>query len=269
MLYTHIYNLFFLSFLWIDNYVTLSGEVSLFLLNFTSVCSRLWTDQLQIFRTALGDLLQHHFLLSLVQHLRCFITLVRLFSSSLFSPLSLSFILLIFSGVKLLVLGSMQGMHNIHGSFNIPNMQGTLTSRNSSINNVPSGGVQQPSGTLSSGRFASNNLPVALSQVLVCFYCVIQHVLYSVNKGYRNVISVRYLLTSRMCSVNQTCGQTNMFCIKCIKEVPGTAFEEHLCAFENFSQLMCLTKWNILAFSFCWLSHKLLCKKIHIWGHFI
>lgn len=159
-----------------------------------------------------------------------------------FFPLSLSFILLIFSGVKLLVLGSMQGMHNIHGSFNIPNMQGTLTSRNSSINNVPSGGVQQPSGTLSSGRFASNNLPVALSQVLVCFYCVIQHVLYSVNKGYRNVISVRYLLTSRMCSVNQTCGQTNMFCIKCIKEVPGTAFEEHLCAFENFSQLMCLTK---------------------------
>lgn len=61
--------------------------------------------------------------------------------------------------------GSMQGMHNIHGSFNIPNMQGTLTSRNSSINNVPSGGVQQPSGTLSSGRFASNNLPVALSQM--------------------------------------------------------------------------------------------------------
>ena len=47
------------------------------------------------------------------------------------------------------------------------------------MNNVPSGGVQQPTGSLSSGRFASNNLPVALSQVpilskhviyFLCFY---------------------------------------------------------------------------------------------------
>ncbi|XP_030967686.1 probable NOT transcription complex subunit VIP2 isoform X3 [Quercus lobata] len=61
--------------------------------------------------------------------------------------------------------GAIQGLHNIHGSFNVPNMPGTLTSRNSAINNVPSGGVQQPTGSLSSGRFASNNLPVALSQL--------------------------------------------------------------------------------------------------------
>ncbi|KAI9195828.1 hypothetical protein LWI28_018488 [Acer negundo] len=61
--------------------------------------------------------------------------------------------------------GTIQGLHNIHGSFNVPNMPGTLTSRNSTINNVPSGGVQQPTGSLSSGRFASNNLPVALSQL--------------------------------------------------------------------------------------------------------
>ncbi|CAN6556821.1 unnamed protein product [Malus baccata var. baccata] len=61
--------------------------------------------------------------------------------------------------------GSMQGLHNIHGSFNVPNMPGTLTSRNSTINNVPSGGVQQPAGSLSGGRFTSNNLPVALSQL--------------------------------------------------------------------------------------------------------
>ncbi|XP_061354062.1 probable NOT transcription complex subunit VIP2 isoform X2 [Gastrolobium bilobum] len=61
--------------------------------------------------------------------------------------------------------GGIQGLHNIHGSFNVPNMPGTLTSRNSSINSVPSGGVQQPTGSLSSGRFASNNLPVALSQL--------------------------------------------------------------------------------------------------------
>ncbi|KAJ7947728.1 CCR4-NOT transcription complex subunit 2 [Quillaja saponaria] len=61
--------------------------------------------------------------------------------------------------------GSIQGLHNIHGNFNVPNMPGTLTSRNSTLNSVPSGGVQQPTGSLSSGRFASNNIPVALSQL--------------------------------------------------------------------------------------------------------
>ncbi|XP_061348964.1 probable NOT transcription complex subunit VIP2 isoform X2 [Gastrolobium bilobum] len=61
--------------------------------------------------------------------------------------------------------GAIQGLHNIHGSFNVPNMPSTLTSRNSTINNVPTGGVQQPTASLSSGRFASNNLPVALSQL--------------------------------------------------------------------------------------------------------
>ncbi|EOY34184.1 NOT2 / NOT3 / NOT5 family isoform 4 [Theobroma cacao] len=61
--------------------------------------------------------------------------------------------------------GTIQGLHNIHGSFNVPNMPGTLTSRNSTLNNVPSGGVQQPTGSLSGGRFTSNNLPVALSQL--------------------------------------------------------------------------------------------------------
>ncbi|XP_062012773.1 probable NOT transcription complex subunit VIP2 isoform X2 [Rosa rugosa] len=61
--------------------------------------------------------------------------------------------------------GSIQGLHNLHGSFNVPNMPGTLTSRNSTLTNVPSGGVQQPTGSLSGGRFSSNNLPVALSQL--------------------------------------------------------------------------------------------------------
>ncbi|XP_022752797.1 probable NOT transcription complex subunit VIP2 isoform X4 [Durio zibethinus] len=61
--------------------------------------------------------------------------------------------------------GTIQGLHNIHGSFNVPNMPGTLTSRNTTLSNVPSAGVQQPSGSLSGGRFASNNLPVALSQL--------------------------------------------------------------------------------------------------------
>ncbi|GKV08202.1 hypothetical protein SLEP1_g19868 [Rubroshorea leprosula] len=61
--------------------------------------------------------------------------------------------------------GTIQGLHNIHGSFNVANIPGTLSSRNSTMNNVPSGGVQQPTGSLSTGRFASNNLPVALSQL--------------------------------------------------------------------------------------------------------
>ena len=69
--------------------------------------------------------------------------------------------------------GTIQGLHNIHGGFNVHNMPGTLTSRNSTLSNVPTGGVQQPTGSLSGGRFASNNLPVALSQVVVIFtpYC--------------------------------------------------------------------------------------------------
>ncbi|CAN8253320.1 unnamed protein product [Cochlearia groenlandica] len=62
--------------------------------------------------------------------------------------------------------GNLQGLHNIHGSYNVGNMQGTLSSRNSSMNSIPSaGGVQQPNGSFSNGRFASNNLPVALSQL--------------------------------------------------------------------------------------------------------
>ncbi|KAK9055403.1 hypothetical protein SSX86_026486 [Deinandra increscens subsp. villosa] len=61
--------------------------------------------------------------------------------------------------------GSVQGLHNLHGSFNVANMGGTLGSRNSTTANVPSSGLQQQSGNLSAGRFTSNNLPVALSQI--------------------------------------------------------------------------------------------------------
>ncbi|XP_010255513.1 PREDICTED: probable NOT transcription complex subunit VIP2 isoform X1 [Nelumbo nucifera] len=61
--------------------------------------------------------------------------------------------------------GNMQGLHNIHGSFNIPSMQGTLASRNSSMNAIPSNGVQQPAGSLTNGRYTSNNLPISLSQI--------------------------------------------------------------------------------------------------------
>jgi len=61
--------------------------------------------------------------------------------------------------------GSIQGLHNIHGNFNVPNLAGSLGSRNSSLNGVPSAGVQQQNGSISNGRFASSNIPVALSQM--------------------------------------------------------------------------------------------------------
>lgn len=81
--------------------------------------------------------------------------------SACFFNIYVSLCLLFFFGPA----GTMQGFNNIHGSYNVPNMPGTLASRNSSISNVPSGGIQQPTGGLSTGRFGSNNFPVALSQV--------------------------------------------------------------------------------------------------------
>ncbi|XP_075503792.1 putative NOT transcription complex subunit VIP2 isoform X1 [Primulina tabacum] len=44
-------------------------------------------------------------------------------------------------------------------------MPGSLGLRNTAMNNITSGGTQQAAGNLSSGRFASNNLPVAFSQI--------------------------------------------------------------------------------------------------------
>ncbi|XP_010557287.1 PREDICTED: probable NOT transcription complex subunit VIP2 isoform X3 [Tarenaya hassleriana] len=61
--------------------------------------------------------------------------------------------------------GTIQSLHNMHGNFNVPNMAGTLGSRNSGLNSVPSAGIQQPNGNLSNGRFASNNIPVAIAQL--------------------------------------------------------------------------------------------------------
>ncbi|XP_042451381.1 probable NOT transcription complex subunit VIP2 isoform X2 [Zingiber officinale] len=61
--------------------------------------------------------------------------------------------------------GGLQGLHNIHGSFNLPNVPGSLASREAAMGVVPSGGVQQPGGSIPSGRFSSNNLLVALSQM--------------------------------------------------------------------------------------------------------
>ncbi|XP_021713792.1 probable NOT transcription complex subunit VIP2 isoform X2 [Chenopodium quinoa] len=60
--------------------------------------------------------------------------------------------------------GTLQGLHNMHGSYNVPNMAGTLPSRNQTIN-VPPGSMQQSTGNLLTGRFGSNNLPMGLSQI--------------------------------------------------------------------------------------------------------
>ncbi|KAL3499399.1 hypothetical protein ACH5RR_038492 [Cinchona calisaya] len=61
--------------------------------------------------------------------------------------------------------GNIQGLHGIHGNFNISNMPGTFASRNSTMLGGAPGGVQQVSGSGSSGRFTINNLPAALSQL--------------------------------------------------------------------------------------------------------
>lgn len=61
--------------------------------------------------------------------------------------------------------GGMQGLHGIHGNFNIPNMPGSLPSRNPTMSGAPSSGVQQLGGSISNGRFASNNLQVGISQL--------------------------------------------------------------------------------------------------------
>lgn len=61
--------------------------------------------------------------------------------------------------------GSIQGLHNVHGNYSMPNMPTSISTCNSGFGGLPSGGVHQPSGSLSTGRFASNNLPVALSQL--------------------------------------------------------------------------------------------------------
>eukprot|EP00249_Psilotum_nudum_P004654 c18160_g1_i1 orf=3-458(-) len=44
-------------------------------------------------------------------------------------------------------------------------MPTAVSSRNSGLAGIPSSGMHQPSGSLPVGRFASNNLPVALSQL--------------------------------------------------------------------------------------------------------
>lgn len=55
--------------------------------------------------------------------------------------------------------GSIPGLHNVHGSYNMPTMPSSMSSRN------PVGAVHQPSGSLQTGRFAANNIPASLTQI--------------------------------------------------------------------------------------------------------
>lgn len=55
--------------------------------------------------------------------------------------------------------GAMLGLHNIQGGMNVPSMPGSLASRNAAMGLSASSNIQQQ------GRFASNNIPVSLSQI--------------------------------------------------------------------------------------------------------
>ncbi|KAJ7298851.1 hypothetical protein O6H91_05G074100 [Diphasiastrum complanatum] len=59
--------------------------------------------------------------------------------------------------------GNIQGLLNVQGSYNMQT-HNALSSRNSGMASGSSSGVHQPSGGLPAGRFATNNLPMGLSQ---------------------------------------------------------------------------------------------------------
>lgn len=61
--------------------------------------------------------------------------------------------------------GSIPGLHNVHGSYNMPTVPPSLSSRNAGLGAAPGGPVHQPSGNLSTGRFASNTSLSQLSHV--------------------------------------------------------------------------------------------------------
>ncbi|CAA6670395.1 unnamed protein product [Spirodela intermedia] len=60
------------------------------------------------------------------------------------------------------------GFHH-SGGINVPTMPGSLASRNSAMGLAASNGIQQQGGNLTSGRFASNNLPASISQHEWCW----------------------------------------------------------------------------------------------------
>ncbi|KAK6947735.1 NOT2/NOT3/NOT5, C-terminal, partial [Dillenia turbinata] len=61
--------------------------------------------------------------------------------------------------------GTLQGLHNMHGNLNIPNMPVTIASRNSMINGGHPSGMHQVSGNLPNGRFSLNGVPAGHPQL--------------------------------------------------------------------------------------------------------
>ncbi|KAL6501652.1 hypothetical protein OROGR_026785 [Orobanche gracilis] len=66
------------------------------------------------------------------------------------------------SGSVLNQSGNVQGIHNIHGSFNMPGPYASRSSTN--LGGLPNG-VQQASGNVPNGRYVINGLPNSLSQL--------------------------------------------------------------------------------------------------------
>ena len=60
--------------------------------------------------------------------------------------------------------GSIQGLHNVHGSYNMPTIPSSISSRNSGIGSAPGGSAHQ-----SPGRFTGNNLSSSLAQACSFF----------------------------------------------------------------------------------------------------
>eukprot|EP00252_Welwitschia_mirabilis_P001477 TRINITY_DN11342_c0_g1_i1.p1 TRINITY_DN11342_c0_g1~~TRINITY_DN11342_c0_g1_i1.p1 ORF type:complete len:583 (-),score=114.93 TRINITY_DN11342_c0_g1_i1:107-1855(-) len=61
--------------------------------------------------------------------------------------------------------GTLQGYDNLHASYSMPIVPGSLSSQNPGLGNLPAGGVPQSPGSLTGGRFVSNNLPISFSQI--------------------------------------------------------------------------------------------------------
>ena len=136
------------------------------------LCSHLLMVQLPIYQTVQADLLLLPIPDSLVLLLLVFMVGLIFFLIYIYISLFCN----LHSITVFLRAGNLQGLHNLHGSYNL---QGTLSSRNSSMNSLPSPGVQQPNGSFSSGRFASSNLPAPLSQVNLGFKILWIYLLFS------------------------------------------------------------------------------------------
>lgn len=92
--------------------------------------------------------------------------------------------------------GTPQGLHNMQGSYNVPNMSGTHLPRNSTINVVPSGSMQQSTGNFLTGRVGSNNIPSVFSQVFLFFLKVVLPVIRIYSKIIQTENTLNVMVTA-------------------------------------------------------------------------